>query len=158
MGLPRVQWWRIRLPMQEMQETGDPSLGREDPLEKEMATCSSILAWETPWAEKPGELQTIESQRVRHNLATEHVHSEKEYLFYFLLLLLLFVCFCFCFFFARKTRGKTVPNSGVKNAFQICLLFNEESHWMFWSDSTENSFFLCQLNINSLLKYGPCQT
>ena len=34
--------------MQEMQETGDPSLGREDPLEKEMATCSSILAWEIP--------------------------------------------------------------------------------------------------------------
>ena len=40
-----------------MQETGVRSLGWKDPLEKEMATHSSILAWEIPWAEKPGELQ-----------------------------------------------------------------------------------------------------
>ena len=38
--------------------------GREDPLEKEMATHSSILAWEIPWTEGPGALQSVESQRV----------------------------------------------------------------------------------------------
>ena len=58
-----------RLPS--MQETWVQSLGREDPLEKEMATHSSILAWKTPWKEKPGGLQSMESQRVGHNWATE---------------------------------------------------------------------------------------
>ena len=48
-----------------MQETGVQSLGREDSLEKEMATCSSILAWETPWTEEPGGLQSMGLQRVR---------------------------------------------------------------------------------------------
>ena len=47
-----------------MQETQAWSLGQEDPLEKEMATLSSILAWRIPWAEEPGGLQSIESQRV----------------------------------------------------------------------------------------------
>ena len=47
------------------------SLGRKDPLEKEMAMHSSILAWRIPWTEEPGGLQSIGSQRVRHNLATE---------------------------------------------------------------------------------------
>ena len=40
------------------------SLGQEDPLEKEMATHSSILAWEIPWTEEPGGLQSLGSQRV----------------------------------------------------------------------------------------------
>ena len=43
------------------------SLGREDPLEEEMATHSSILAWRTPWTEEPGGLQSTASQRVGHN-------------------------------------------------------------------------------------------
>ena len=42
-------------------------LGQEDPLEKEMATHSSILAWEFPWTVEPGGLQSMESQRVRHD-------------------------------------------------------------------------------------------
>ena len=47
---------------------GDPvrSLGREDPLEKEMATHSSILAWRIPWKEEPGGLQSLGFQRVGH--------------------------------------------------------------------------------------------
>ena len=48
-----------------MWETRVQSLGLEDPLEKEMATHSSILAWRIPWMEEPGKLQTIGSQRVR---------------------------------------------------------------------------------------------
>ena len=54
-----------------MQERGVPSLGREDPLEKEIAIHSSILVWETPWREEPGGLQSMGSQRVGHNLATK---------------------------------------------------------------------------------------
>ena len=46
-----------------MQETGVRSLDREDPLQKEMATHSSILAWSIPWTEEPGELQSTGSQR-----------------------------------------------------------------------------------------------
>ena len=45
------------------QETQVWSLGQEDPLEKEMATHSSILAWRTPWIKEPGGLQTMESQK-----------------------------------------------------------------------------------------------
>ena len=47
------------------------SLAHEDPLEKEMVTHSSILAWKIPWTEQPGGLQSMGSQRVRHNLATK---------------------------------------------------------------------------------------
>ena len=54
-----------------MQETWVPSLGREDPLQKEMATRSSILAWEIPWTEESGRLQSMESQRVGDHLATK---------------------------------------------------------------------------------------
>ena len=50
----------------ETQEMQVRSLGREDPPEKEIATHSSILAWEIPWTEKPGGLQSMGSQRVRH--------------------------------------------------------------------------------------------
>ena len=53
-----------------MQETRIQSLGREDPLEKEMATQYSILAWEIPWTEDPGRLQSMGLQRVRHDWAT----------------------------------------------------------------------------------------
>ena len=48
-------------------ETWVLSLGWEDPLEGSMATHSSILAWRIPWTEEPGRLQSIGSQRVRHN-------------------------------------------------------------------------------------------
>ena len=50
-----------------MQETQVRSPGLEDPLEKKMKTHSSILAWEIPWTEEPGGLQSMGSHRVRHN-------------------------------------------------------------------------------------------
>ena len=50
-----------------MQEMSVRSMGLEDPLEKEIATQSSILAWEIPWTEEPGGLQSIGSQRVEHD-------------------------------------------------------------------------------------------
>ena len=61
-----AQWERIHLPMQ---ETRVWSLGQEDPLEKEMKTHSSILAWEIPWTEKPGGLR----KTVGHDLASQTV-------------------------------------------------------------------------------------
>ena len=54
-----------------MQEMQVGSLGWKDPLQKEMATHSSILAWEIPWTEEPGGLQSMGLQRVRHDLATQ---------------------------------------------------------------------------------------
>ena len=56
----------------EMQETQVPPLGWEDPLEEEMATYSSILAWSIPWTEEPGGPQSMGSQRVRHEQAKSH--------------------------------------------------------------------------------------
>ena len=50
-----------------MLETRVQSLGREDPLEKEMATHSSVLAWRVTWTEEPGRLQSTGSQRVGHD-------------------------------------------------------------------------------------------
>ena len=50
-----------------MQETQVRSLGQKDPLEKEMATQSSILAWKIPWTEEPGRLYSMGSQRVGHD-------------------------------------------------------------------------------------------
>ena len=50
-----------------IQETQVQSLGQEDPLEKEMVTHSSTLAWRTPWREEPDRLQSMGSQRVGHN-------------------------------------------------------------------------------------------
>ena len=54
-----------------MQEMQIRSLGGEDPLEKEMTTHPSILAWEIPWTEEPGRLLSTGFQRVRHDLATK---------------------------------------------------------------------------------------
>ena len=53
--------------VQETRETRVWPLGQEDPLEKEMTTHSSILAWKTLWTEEPGRLQSKGLQRVRHN-------------------------------------------------------------------------------------------
>ena len=61
---------RIRLPVQEMQGW---SLGQEDPLEEEMATHSSILAWKIPWTEEPGRLQ---SMGCKESDMTEQAHMQ----------------------------------------------------------------------------------
>ena len=58
-----------------MQETRVRSLGREDPLEKGRATHSSILVWRIPWREEPGRLQSMRSQRVRHDWVISLTHD-----------------------------------------------------------------------------------
>ena len=62
-----AKWLRICLPKQEMQEMWVQSLGMKDPLEEEVATLSSILAWIIPWTEEPGRLQFMRLQRVGYN-------------------------------------------------------------------------------------------
>ena len=59
-----------------MQETWVLSLSLEDPLKKEMATHSSILAWEISWTEKPGRLESVGLQRIGHDLVTKQTHPE----------------------------------------------------------------------------------
>ena len=70
---PLVAQWLKSLPA--MQETRVRFLGREDPLEKGMATHSSILTWATPWTEDPGRLQSLGVARVRHDRVTKHPQS-----------------------------------------------------------------------------------
>ena len=60
-------------------ETRVWSLGQEDSLKKKMATYSSILAWEVPWTEEPGGLQSTGSQRVGHDLVTNHHHHHHHH-------------------------------------------------------------------------------
>ena len=62
-----LRWQRICLPMPEPQETWIQFLDREDPLEEEMAAHSTILARINPWTEEPDRLQSMGSQRVRHD-------------------------------------------------------------------------------------------
>ena len=71
-----------------MQEIRVRSLGQEDPLEKGMAIHSSILTWRIPWTEEPGGLQSMRSQRIGHNRATNtneysYCFSKKFILFLF---------------------------------------------------------------------------
>ena len=61
-----------------MQETWVRSLGREDPLEKEMATHPSILNWRIPWTEEPRGLQSTGSQRVGDDREYIHTHNQNE--------------------------------------------------------------------------------
>ena len=60
-------------PVQEVQETRVQSLSREDPLEEGMATHSNVLAWEIPWTEEPGGLQSLGPQRVGHTEQLIHL-------------------------------------------------------------------------------------
>ena len=88
LGFPRwLSGKRIHLPMQEMQVW--PSCVRRIPLEEEMATHSSILAWRIPWTEEHGRLQPMGSQRVRHDWVTEHGRMPRS-------LFLAFLSWCLC--------------------------------------------------------------
>ena len=71
MGFPGGSAVKNPPAVKEMQEMQFPSLGWEAPLEKEIASHSSILAWEIPWTEKRAGLQSMGVTRVRHDLATK---------------------------------------------------------------------------------------
>ena len=74
-GFPGDSLVKDHLPVQKMQVR---SLDQEDPLEKEMATHSSILAWEIPWTGKIDGLQSMGLQRIGHDLVSEHEHQVEE--------------------------------------------------------------------------------
>ena len=76
-----AQWQRTCLPME---ETWVRSLGWENPLENAVTVHSSTLAWRIPWTEEPGGLQSMGSQRVKHDLATKKQHITKGLLVYYL--------------------------------------------------------------------------
>ena len=77
--LPR---WKNLPAVQETEETRVSSLGQEDSLEESIATHFSILAWEIPWREVPGELESVGYHRVGHDWSDlAHVHSSyRKYL------------------------------------------------------------------------------
>ena len=69
--------------MQELQDTRVRYLGPEDPLEKGMATHSSVLAWRIPWTEEPGRLQSVESQRVGQDWSDwARMHKQYKIIFF----------------------------------------------------------------------------
>ena len=70
-----LRWWPGIKNLPSMWETQVRSLSQEDPLEEGMATHCSALAWRIPWKEEPGGLQSLGSQRVRHNRVTKHTHT-----------------------------------------------------------------------------------
>ena len=82
LGLPR---WLSGKDLPAVQETWIQSLNWEDPLEKEMATHSSILAWEIPWTEEPGRVQSMGLQRVRRDSATKQQQQNQILSYHFLL-------------------------------------------------------------------------
>ena len=80
-GLIYYWVWAQRLKrLPAVRETRVWSLGWEDPLEKEMVTHSTILAWRIPWTEKPGRLQSMGSQRVGHDWATSSPSSSPSFI------------------------------------------------------------------------------
>ena len=109
-NLPAIQKIRVR------------SLGGEDPLEKGMATHSSILGWRIPWTEEPGELQSMGSPRVRHDWTTNTFN---------------FIAFCFIMlsrywmFYKSKICGNLVSSKSINTTFsnRICLLLVSVSHF-----------------------------
>ena len=102
--------------MQETQETQLQSLGWEDPLEEVMATHFSILAWEIPWAEKPGGLQSMGLQRVGHDWAANNS----------------------LLFFSRTNINENVCMS------VSCSHFEDDSWlWLTLSDPGRSSLFVC---------------
>ena len=123
-----AQWWRIFLPMQEMQETWVQSLGQEDPLEEEMATHFSILALNVPWVEEPGGLKSMGSQRVKHNWVTEHVGRYKWVKVKFL-------------------------KKGLNNLSAMNFIFKRQKLWDCVSRKINTIMFLKDKNLESLFFY-----
>ena len=94
-----------------MQETQVWSLGREDLLEKEMATHSSILAWEIPWTEDPRRLQSMGLQRVEYNLVTKQYSAVMWNFKTLNILVVIFKIHC-----SIKGIHLTVSHRGIWNA------------------------------------------
>ena len=142
------------------QETQVWSLGQEDPLEKRVATHSSILAWRIPWTEKPGRLYSMESQRVRHDWVTNththtHTHTHRH----------LKkkqqkqsnpvntasarrVCWAFPYFFLEAEENTSTPTSMEYVLYPL----EGEWHWLSRAESWEQENFVQ----TCLIEHNPC--
>ena len=119
-----------------MHETWVWSLGREDPLEKEMATYSSILAWRIPWAEEPCRLQSVGSQRGRHDWVTNNNKKQQVNMYggertrRFPLR---------CFYFLNKIRSKGTGICYGKEMFEVWRIekmpFERGEVWVNWGNT-----------------------
>ena len=121
--------WRAFLMTQQVknppavQETQVQSLVWEDPLEKEMATHSSTLAWKVPWTEEPGGLQSMGLQRVRHDSVTEHAYIHVlvwGLIEYTKPLLLLFLAFLIIFFWLLKIYTRKNKQNCATMEMPLC--------------------------------------
>ena len=97
---------KIHRLIQEMPEMPVQSLGHADPMEEGMATHSNILAWRIPWAEEPVRLQSMGSQRIRHDWATEDANI----------------------FLSGRVRAKDTVWKFIKHSLFLCPFF---SNWIF---------------------------
>ena len=133
--------------MQEMWETQLQALGREDPLEKGMATHSSILSWRIPWTEEPGGLQFRGSQRVGHDWSdlayTQCIYVNPNILIYptpfplafhtFILYVLLTIL-NYDLLLVFRASVFTISNMGVEveeNMSDLCKACNSEQYLMY---------------------------
>ena len=117
-----------------MQETRVQSLGWEDSLEKEMATHSSTLAWRIPRREEPGRLQSMGSQKVRHDWATSrHDDAQRCCLFF------LFLFFAFCFPWWADHSSSLLFFFFFQKDLQVCVLVLKEP--------------LCQFSLSKSLRF-----
>ena len=110
-----------------MQETQVWSLGQEDPLEKGIGTHSSILPWRIPWAEIPGGLQSMGSQRVKHNWVTN------------------------TFTFKPQKKKEVKHNLEMVNYFLLKFLTTLLSHCIFYTKSKWVWFFLHSVSLEIVI-------
>ena len=99
------------------------SLGWEDPLEKGLATHSSILAWRIPWTEEPGRIQSLGSQRVGHNWATNTLTALIRYV----TMAKTSIVFGFRFLMTLNRVSTWLP--GTRQAGSLCYLGSRKGYW-----------------------------
>ena len=129
-----------------MQETQIPSLGGEDPLEKQMSTHSSIFAWEIPRTDKPGGLQSMGLQRVGYNLATKQQQQSSCGIFWRL-----------CCVLRRFGRVQLFANPwAAAHQAPLSMAFSRQEYWSGLSFPFPGIFLTQGLNL-SLLKLPFCR-
>ena len=149
---PNLMAQRLK-PLPAMWETWVQSLGQEDPLEKEMATHSSILAWRIPWMEEPGGLQSTGSQRVGHDWVTNfHFLSTFTYfsvnhIFWFLLVSHFSNFIHVCEWYSPPLWGSAASPSDStalwrqpSNMQLINFRANNIQLWVIWRDASKKGF------------------
>ena len=154
-----------------MQETWVQSLDWEDPLEKEMATHCCILAWEVPWTEEPGGLQSMGLQRVGHDGATKQQQQQQEYnnclhlwlrsnpgIIIIIIIIIIISCFLYflvilignyllCMYYILQDvlgTKDTKLNKAILNKFELYWI---KLNLFFWTNIEYSSYFSSSLVI-----------